>query len=108
MNDILIDGVIVDALSLKQKDKGISWTSFMLKNTMKTKAGKIRYLDIRCVAFDKCAMAICHSFKQGDGIFIRGKLNPKKFTREDGTEKEGMEIMVRSFENPKDMYLQNG
>lgn len=98
MNDILIDGKIVDTVALNKKENGVSWTSFILKNTMKTKAGKERFLDIRCVAFDKCAMALSHCCKQGDVVLLRGKLSPKKFVREDGTERMGMEILVRSFD----------
>lgn len=98
MNDILISGVMMNDPTFNKKEDGVSWSSFLLKNTSLAKNGKTKFLDIRCVAFDKCAAAICHSFKKDDEILIRGRLNPKKYTAKDGTTKEGMEILVRYFE----------
>ena len=97
MNDIWMSGKLLETPTLNTKGEGVSWSRFLLKNTSQAKNGKTKYLDIKCVAFDKCAAAITYSFKKDDCILVRGRLNPKQYTAKDGSVKEGMEIVVRSF-----------
>ena len=97
MNTIILDGEIMNDISLKETKDHVTWTSFLLNNTIRLKEGKKKSLKVRCAAFDKCAKALASQCKKDDHILIRGRISVKIV--DDGNHKKKyFEVIIREYE----------
>jgi single-strand DNA-binding protein len=97
MNQIIIQGNIGRDPECKTSDSGVEIAKFSIADNFKKKTGDVWTQGTtwhNCVAFNKKAEIISKWFTKGKPILVIGKLEKRKYTAKDGTEKEMVEVIV--------------
>jgi single-strand DNA-binding protein len=97
MNISIITGRLTDSAELKTTQSGKTVTSFTIANDTGWGDNKKTNF-IPCVAWNKQAENICKYFTKGDPILVRGQLQMRNYTTNDGSKRTAYEILVDGFD----------
>lgn len=101
MNKVVLMGRFCFEPELKTTNSGIEVLSSRIAVPRSFSKDGERISDfINIVAWRKTAVFISQYFTKGDGIVIEGTLQTKKFTTDDGTEREKVEVIVERVDFP--------
>jgi single-strand DNA-binding protein len=97
MNISIITGRLTADAELKSTQNGKMVTSFTIANDTGWGDNKKTNF-IPCVAWNKQAENICKYFAKGDPILVRGQLQMRNYTTNDGSKRTAYEILVDGFD----------
>ena len=100
INRVILIGRLVRDVELITTGSGLSRTRFDLAVDSWTKDDEGNYLTcyIPCVAFNKNAEYMVRNIRQGALISIEGRLNQRKFERQDGSKGSVVEVICDSVQ----------
>lgn len=99
INRVILIGRLVRDVELITTGSGLSRTRFDLAVDSWTKDDDGNYITcyIPCVAFNKNAEYMVRNIRQGALISIEGRLNQRKFERQDGSKVTLLKLSVNPF-----------
>mgnify|MGYP001021695764 FL=1 len=103
MNNIVLAGRLTKAPELKATNSGVDVLPFTIAvNRAYAKSNDEVTADfIPCIAWRKTATFISKYFNKGDGIFIKGRLETRKWVDNNGNNRVAYEVIVENTEFPQ-------
>lgn len=112
MNRVILVGRITRDPELRTSPNNVSFTAFSIAvNRLATSPSGEREADfINCVAFNKQAENLCRFIKKGGQIGVEGKLQTRRYTAQDGSNRVATEVICDNihFLEPKSSSGQAG
>lgn len=95
MNRVILVGRITRDPELRTSPNNVSFTAFSIAvNRTAVSANGEREADfINCVAFNKQAENLCRFIKKGGQIGVEGKLQTRRYTAQDGSNRIATEVI---------------
>lgn len=95
MNRVILVGRITRDPELRTSPSNVSFTAFSIAvNRTAVSANGEREADfINCVAFNKQAENLCRFIKKGGQIGVEGKLQTRRYTAQDGSNRIATEVI---------------
>ena len=101
MNSWIGEGRMVRDPELKVANSGIEVCNFTLAiDRRPNKNGEKETDFVDCTTFGKSAAFVEKYFKKGDGALVRGRLESRKYTAKDGTNRTAWGITVEGIDFP--------
>lgn len=99
MNRVILVGRITRDPELRTSPNNVSFTAFSIAvNRTNVSANGEREADfINCVAFNKQAENLCRFIKKGGQIGVEGKLQTRRYTAQDGSNRIATEVICDSI-----------
>ena len=105
MNRVILVGRITRDPELRTSPNNVSFTAFSIavNRTAVSSNGEREADFINCVAFNKQAENLCRFIKKGGQIGVEGKLQTRRYTAQDGSNRIATEVICDSihFLEPK-------
>jgi single-strand DNA-binding protein len=103
LNNIVLAGRLTKAPELKATNSGVDVLPFTIAvNRAYAKSNDEVTADfIPCIAWRKTATFISKYFNKGDGIFIKGRLETRKWVDNNGNNRVAYEVIVENTEFPQ-------
>lgn len=102
MNIVVITGRLVRDPELRHTNSGTPVVEFTVAVDRRKKSGQETTADFfRCKAWEKTAEFVGNFLTKGRSVTIHGRLETRKFTAKDGTEREVVEIVAETVESEK-------
>ena len=112
MNRVVLVGRITRDPELRTSPNNVSFTAFSIAvNRVALSPTGEREADfINCVAFNKQAENLCRFIKKGGQIGVEGKLQTRRYTAQDGSNRTATEVICDQihFLEPKSASTQSG
>lgn len=105
MNRVILVGRITRDPELRTSPNNVSFTAFSIavNRTVVSSNGEREADFINCVAFNKQAENLCRFIKKGGQIGVEGKLQTRRYTAQDGSNRIATEVICDAvhFLEPK-------
>lgn len=95
MNRVILVGRITKDPELRTSPNNVSFTAFSIavNRTVVSSNGEREADFINCVAFNKQAENLCRFIKKGGQIGVEGKLQTRRYTAQDGSNRIATEVI---------------
>ena len=107
MNRVILVGRITRDPELRTSPNNVSFTAFSIAvNRLAASPSGEREADfINCVAFNKQAENLCRFIKKGGQIGVEGKLQTRRYTAQDGSNRVAPEVI--DYSSYETSYMQS-
>ena len=98
LNEIILQGGMVETPELRHTDNGVAVTSFVVACDRDYQTTEEKQVDfINCVAWNKTAEFASNYFEKGKQIILRGSLQVRKYQNKNGENRYATEVVVEKI-----------